>query len=246
VVANSGRLAITVYADAMSADGDLFPDEQLVPLEGIPASLDYDARLDKLFVSTLDPAPAIFVFADVSSGGLSGELPAAGVITTKGVLTSPVGMYLDASGDLYVANADTATVLVYAEAAFADGETAVARTIRGNPAFTGLSDVFVDSRNRTYVVNSTGSPRVDIFRNASALDGDVVPDFTFIVPDAGTLTSIVVDSGGRGYIAESTPMPGKIYSYDNIATLSGAVPPTRTIAGAVTQLSGPEGLYLAE
>jgi hypothetical protein len=168
------------------------------------------------------------------------------VITTKGVLTSPGGICAGASGDLYVADAETGAILVYAQAAFANGETAVERTIHGSPVFTGLSDVFVDARDRMYVVSSTGPGRVDIFRNASRLDGDVVPDFTLVVPDAGTLASIVVDSGGRGYVVESAPGLGKVYSYDNIGTLEGLIAPARTIAGQATGLNGPLGLYVWE
>src|SRR4029079_12437454 len=60
------------------------------------------------------------------------------------------------------------------------------------------------------------------------------------------LTAIAVDSGGRGYIVEELPPPGKVYSYDGIATLNGTLSPTRTIAGINTQLNGPIRVFLEE
>ena len=54
----------------------------------------------------------------------------------------------------------------------------------------------------------------------------------------------MVDAGGRGYISETSPAPGRIYSYDGIATLNGSIAPTRIISGPATLLSGPTGLYL--
>jgi sugar lactone lactonase YvrE len=246
---DGGTPSVTTYVNANTASGNVTPSGNVqggnTQLIGGPTSLAVNTTSDLLFVSKLGAAPAILTFASVSTAGFTGNMAPARTITTTGVLTSPFGINLDKNGNLYVANNATATILVYANAANLNGNIAPTRTITGNPAFTGLFDVYVDASDRMYVVNSIGA-RINVYNNASALNGAVAPDFTLTVQGGGTLTSIAVDSAGRGYITEEAPLPGRILSYDNIATRNGTLAPDRTITGTNTQLNAPIRVFLEE
>lgn len=159
-------------------------------------------------------------------------------------MTSPVGIKLDGSGNLYVANHVTGSILVYANAANLNGNVSPTRTITGSPAFVNPLDIYVDSSDRLYVLSNGATKTVNIHNNASTLNGAVSPNFTLTIPGAIQLSAVTVDSAGRGYIVDS--VANRVYSYDNIATRNGTLSPDRTIAGANTQISGPLRLFLLE
>lgn len=248
-VANFNGRSITAYNGATTANGNFPPDRNIqgaatglgtVAGEG-PLTLAIDRVNDLLFVGKIGGIPGILVYANASTA--TGNLAPTRTITNA-ALTTPFGINLDNNGNLYIANNATATVLVYANAANLNGNIPPTRTITGNPAFTGLFDVFVDSADRMYVVNQAGPPRINVFNNASTLNGNVAPNFTLNVTGAAQLTAIAVDAGGRGYLVD--PALNRVYSYDGIATLNGTLPPTRTIAGALTQFATPIRLFLLE
>jgi hypothetical protein len=248
-VSNLSAPSVTTYANVETDSGNVAPTGDVqgrdTLLAGGPLGLAIDRVNDLLFVSKVGASPAILVFSDVSAPSFTGSRPPTHVITTTGTMTGPFGINLDRSGNLYVANNATEMILVYAGAASLNGNVVPTRKITGNPAFRGVYGVFVDDADRMYVVNSA-APRIDIFNNASTLNGMAVPDSSLVIPGAGTLTSIAVDKGGRGYITEEIPGPGRVYSYDQIATLNGPVPPTRVIAGPHTQLDAPIGVFVRE
>ncbi len=248
LAANNIGASITSYNNASSANGNLAPNRnvqgantQLVA--GGPASLAISSAGDTLFVSEIGAAPKILIFTSVAGAGFTGNLAPTRTITNAAI-TQPIGINLDANGNLYVANLATNTILVYANAANLNGNVAPTRTITGNPAFTDAFDVFVDAQDRMYVVNRIGPSRVAIYNNASTLNGTVAPDFTLTVTGATDLTAIAVDSAGRGYLVDRAN--NRILSYDGIATLNGARTPDRTIAGTNTLLSAPIRLFLQQ
>lgn len=250
IVSNSlgaGTARLTVYTNATTANGNLAPARNVTGAATqltFPRGLAYSAANDTLFVANAG-IPAILVFPEASTANFNGNLAPTRTFTSAGTLTSPQGIDLDANGNLYVANLATNTVLVYANAAALNGNVAPTRQITGNPAFTGLINVFVDDANdRLYAVNSAAPQRIAIFNSASTLNGPRAPDVTLTIPGVGLLGSITVDADNVGYISDRTL--NRIYSYDNVSTRNGTVTPDRTIDGAATQLTNPNGLHLLE
>ncbi len=109
--------------------------------------------------------------------------------------------------------------------------------------FDTIFDVFIDSQDKMYVVDSADD-EVYIFDNASSLNGAQMPDFTLTIPGAVFLTAIAVDSEGTGYVVDFTAEA--IYSYDDIGYINGAFTPDRTIEGAQTLMDGPIRVFLEE
>jgi hypothetical protein len=247
LAANNIGASITSYAGAANANGNIAPtrnvqgaNTQLVATG--PASLAINANNDVLFVSEIGAAPKILIFTSVSEAGFTGNLAPTRTITNA-ALTVPIGINLDSSGNLYVANLATNTILVYANAANLNGDVAPTRTITATPAFNNPFDVFIDKDDRMYVVNQTGA-RVDVFAGAKGLNGAVPPTSTLTVNGATDLTAIVVDKAGQGFIVDRTA--NTIFSYDNIANLNGARTADRTIVGTNTLLINPIRLFLVE
>ena len=100
-------------------------------------------------------------------------------------MTSPVGIKLDGSGNLYVANNATGSILVYANAGNLNGPVAPTRTITGIPVFANPLDIFVDSNDRLYVLSNAVAKTVNIFHNASTLNGAVSPDVKLTIAGRG-------------------------------------------------------------
>lgn len=249
IVANFTGFSITAYTNAATANGNFPPARNLQGVDtglgagtGSPATLAIDRAADLLFVGRLGPVPAVLVYANAST--VTGNAAPTRTITTTGVMTSPVGIKLDGSGNLYVANHVTGSILVYANAANLNGNVSPTRTITGSPAFVNPLDIYVDSSDRLYVLSNGATKTVNIHNNASTLNGAVSPNFTLTIPGAIQLSAVTVDGAGRGYIVDS--VANRVYSYDNIATRNGTLSPDRTIAGANTQISGPLRLFLLE
>jgi hypothetical protein len=117
--------------------------------------------------------------------------------------------------------------------------------IQAIPAFgSTLVDLCVDSENRLYVLNGSGT-RIDVFENASSLHGLFPPHAALLPPMTDTVgapSCIAVDSHGRGYIGAGA----SIYCCENIAALNGQLVATRTITGLSTQLALVLDVFIAE
>ncbi len=248
VVANYVSDAITTYADADALNGNIMPARNVAGAATTvtdPSSLAIDTASDLVFVADMIHDD-IKVFANVSQSSFVGNLPPTRVIrtTTSGDIVSPLGVNLDSSGSLYVANSGLANILVFENAGALNGDLTPTRII-SSPDFVGalLYDVFIDLDDRMYVVDGLG--RVLIFQDASTLNGSTPADviLTGTVP-APLFTAIAVDSSQTGYLVDYAH--NAVYVYDMIHTRNGAIPPDRTIQGAATQLVGPIRVYLME
>lgn len=250
IVANRTN-AVRCYDDGPQTNGNFVPDRNLQGAAtqlAVPVSLAIDTAQDFLFVANLGPpggAGSIALYADASSASFSGNLPPLRAFSSVDI-SAPVGINLDATGTLYVANQFPAaddTIAVFANAANLNGVVSATRII-ASPAFAGLTlyDAVVDGEDRLFVL--AASRQVFVFENAATRNGAVMPDFQLTIPGAGQTTAIVVDSAGVGYIADQSS--NAVYSYDGIATLNGTLPPDRTISGANTQFSKPLRLFLLE
>ena len=131
---------------------------------------------------------------------------------------------------------------VFANASNLNGDVTPSRIITCTE-FDSIFDVFIDSEDKMYVVDSFDD-EVYIFDDASSLNGAQIPDFTLTIPGAGFLTAIAVDSEGTGYVVDRTAEA--IYSYDDIGNINGAFTPDRTIQGAQTLMDGPIRVFLEE
>ena len=242
---NFGTASITGYDDAVNTNGNLAPDRNV---QGAatnlvqPTSLAVNTASDLAFVADIG-TDQIYVYANASTAALNGNLAPTRTIatTTSGDLNNPFGVNFGANDNLYVANNGGQNVLVFANASQINGNLTPTRIIT-SAVFTNIYDVFIDSSDRMYVVNATGS--IFIFNNASTRNGNVAPDFTLVVQGAGFLTAIAVDAGGTGYIVDNAV--NAVYAYDNIATRNGTLAPDRTIQGNQTQLAAPIRVFLLE
>ncbi len=248
LVNNSATPAITGYANALdlaALNGDTAPNRIVqgaaTGLVG-SASMALETANDLLFVAEVDTG-VINVYANASSS-FNGNVAPVRTITSTDVAV-PRGINFGANDQLYVANGlDVDNVVVFANASALVGSVSATRVIQ-SPAFADVFDAFIDANNTLYVVNGAGGRnRVDIFANATTLDGTVLPDASINVIGAGNISAIVVDFAGNGYIADSAN--NAIYGYNAIVTRSGLVPPDRTLQGANTGLAGPLRMFLHE
>lgn len=246
LVSNYFSNAIRCYTDATEVNGNFAPDRNVVGgatgLAG-PTSMAIDLAADRLFVTNYAGAPdSIAIYDGASGAGFNGNLPPTRVITSADI-ANPASVNLDAAGNLYTVNYLGGAVIVFENAGALNGAVTASRVITsadflGHPLF----DVFVDSEDRLYALSTDG--RVFMFDNASALNGIVSSSRTLVAPAAVLTSAIVVDSQGTAYIVDNGT--SAIYSYDDVASLNGALPPDRTISGVTTQLATPIRLYMLE
>jgi hypothetical protein len=255
MVTNFGAVpnSITVYNDAISANGSFAPNRNVqgaaTGLLG-PVSLAIDTTNDLVFVANVTPVDNILVYAGASTAAFTGNLAPTRTIATTGSgdINNIRGINLDGSDNLYVANYGTGNILVFANASALNNTNATPTRIINSPDFSGANtvwDVYIDGGDRMYVVDSTG--RVLKFSNASTLNGAVSATTILTIAGTGQLTAIAVDPNGTGYVVDATIAGvGAVYSYDNIATLHGTLAPDRTIQGASTQLNAPIRVYFLD
>jgi sugar lactone lactonase YvrE len=226
----------TVGAEADSASGLSFP-----------SGLVIDPASGKLFV-TSGGQHRILRFADPSSlsnganaeavfgqGDFSGNLGG----TTAAKFNSPIGLHIDGSGRLWVADYQNHRVLMFEGAADLDSG-ATADLVLGQPDFTTATEgtssttmraplgVFVDVDENLWVADF-GNHRVLKFADVSSLVSGAAattllgqPDFT--THTAGTSgvkmagpSGVAVDEAGRLWVADQTNR--RILRFDAAATL---------------------------
>jgi hypothetical protein len=241
--------AVTVYANAATATGNVLPSRNVqggaTQISG-PATLAISTTNDLLFVGNVT-SNRIQVYAGASTVAFNGNYAPIRTINSPDMVGGPYGINFGASDTLYVASHGNSHVLAFANASTAGGTVNATRII-GSAAFNAnIFDVYVDSSDRMYVVNSTGGAtpnRINIFNNASSLNGlAIAPDIILVVQGAVSLTAIAVDADGVGYIVDAGA--NAVYQYDNIATRNGTFPPDRTISGGLTQLNTPIRVFLS-
>jgi DNA-binding beta-propeller fold protein YncE len=184
----------------------------------------------------------IIVFDNVSRATFDGNVPASRAFWQKNFVMQPVAATYDAVRDqLYVYETKTRTIWVFHKASTLNGETSFSRTIAKGPQTDELSSLFIDAANDRLYATNRAKGEVYVWDNASGVPTNTAPNRTITV--GGSPRAIVVDSGNRGYVADSD---NAIKSYDGIHTLSGEVSPTRTITGEGTQLATPIALHMFE
>jgi hypothetical protein len=247
LVSNTGA-TLTSYANGMtmtSINGNVAPNRNVsgaATLLAFPDSLALSASTDVLFVAERG-VNQIYAYNSGSTATLNGNIPPSRTITGAS-LGVPHGICLDGSDNLYVGNNGANNIAVFAGASALNGAVPASRVLTAPAVFANIEDVRVDGSDNLFVVCGAPVNTVNVITSASTRNGVVAPSVTLTVAGAVNITSIDVDSAGRGYICDRGA--NSVYSYDNIATRNGALAPDRTLAGASTQLIAPWRLHVEE
>jgi hypothetical protein len=144
---------------------------------------------------------------------------------------------LDSLGNLYVGNAASSIITVYAPTA--DGDAAPIRSIGGGS--TGLAvpaSLAIDSAGNLYALNTGGIPaNRSITVYSPGASGNVAPirTLTGIQVGDGNLNGIAIDNFDNLYLSEDLPEIISVYP----PGANGSVAPIRTISGGSSGLHVP-------
>ncbi len=200
-------------------------------------------------------SPSVFVYSAGSNGNVP---PIAAISGSNTGLYYLVGIAVDSSGKIYVA--DDGTVLemgsigpsVSVYSAGSNGNAAPIATITGSS--TGLNyptGIAAGSGGKIYVADhgtswtgGTIAPSVLVYPALGSSTGtlDEFPVAGINGTDTGLNgpTGIAVDSGGKIYVADYFATGVFVYA----AASNGNVTPIATLSGSNTGLNGPEGIAL--
>jgi hypothetical protein len=173
---------------------------------------------------------------------IGNSTPAATITSTS--LNIPNYIALDPVADrLYVADTNDLSVVIFDKISTQNGTLNLTptRVIAGNnTTLVSPADLFFDRvRNELYVLDD---PNILVF-NATSLStgGNVAPTRTLTTAFVAGAAAVFVDvANDRLFVAD---LDGAIAIYDNASTLpTGAITPSRSIAGSNTQLANPAGI----
>ncbi len=186
-----------------------------------------------------------------SSTGLLDEAPTATISGSNTGLLGPVGIALDSSGNIYVADYGALSVFVYLPLGSSTGPLNEVPSAIISGSDTGLispAGIAVDSSRNIYVDDSYAC---SVFVYPAGSSGDVVPSSATISTTVTTGLSspqgIAVDSSGKIYAADCPACYGErgapsVFVYP--AGSNGNLAPTDTITGSKTGLEYPAGIAL--
>jgi hypothetical protein len=193
-----------------------------------------DGSADRLFVTDRSSA-SILIFDQISAktGNIAPNRVISGIATN---LFVPVQPFLDGSRNLLYVS-DDVDVLVFNNASTANGNVASAHDIQ--PGFS-VGAIFVDSINDRLFVTDPSGNAVNVYDNASTLDGPV-PAPTRQIKGAATglanPAGLQIDGFGRLVVSNSSPPSITVYAA--AATANGNVSPVATISGGNTGFVSP-------
>lgn len=241
-VSDQGGNAILRFGGATQANGNISPAATITGASTQLANPQYifsDPANDRLYVANSNGAD-ILVFDKISTlTGTSNTSPTRTIASAN--LAAPVDVAVDTGRDLlYVA--DNGAVVVFASASTDNGNTLAARIL--NLGFTPGAILLDSGNNRLFVADDVGNA-VDVFDNASTLNGAVTANRR-LVGGATQLNApfgLRIDGAGR-LIVGNANTPGSITIYANAATLNGNISPAAVISGSSTTLSAPAQLAI--
>jgi 6-phosphogluconolactonase (cycloisomerase 2 family) len=186
---------------------------------------------------------SVTVYAAGANGNAAPIRTITSQFTSTLNLVQPVGIALDAYGNVYVANSGISTVAVFA--AGANGNVAPIRTISGSN--TNLNDptgIALDASGNIYVASAVNKS-IDVY--AAGANGNVTP----VRVISGTATQLldpvaIVLNGSNIYVSNfgsgTNAFNGSVTAY--AADANGNVAPTQTISNPKAHLIWPEGIAL--
>jgi hypothetical protein len=157
-------------------------------------------------------------------------------------MQEPSDVAFDAAGNIYVSGLISKSISVYAPGA--SGYTTPIQYIKGKK--TGLdlpSSLAVTAKGMIYVANYSGNS-VTVY--AAGSTGNVAPIRTISGAETHlkSCTGLALDSTGGIYISNAGPKHGKPSVTVYAKGANGNAVPIRTISGADTALTGPNGIAL--
>jgi sugar lactone lactonase YvrE len=193
-----------------------------------------------------DGTASVYVYP---AGSNANAAPSTTINGLKTSLCVPIGITLDSSRNIYVADAgfpNSNAPSVYIYPAGSTGNTAPIATISGSSTgLIGPSGIAGDFSGNIYVTDSSAA-KVFVYPPLGILPSqpnypNVAPLATISGPSTGLSGPIgtVVDSSGDIYVADSRA--GSVFAYPPLASSTGLPneSPTATISGPLTELSQP-------
>ncbi len=231
-VLDASEDAVLVFTQASELDGNEIVTKTL-PIDGNPQSMTYDRDNDRLYVSDV-ANESILIWEDVRSiadGTFSNRSFDIGFIASD-ILIDELNQVL------YIGDPDFKAVQVYEQPEQKSGEINPDRSIikfivnEDDPddieEFESIKTLAVDALDNILFVVDAQTERMDVFENASFLDGELEPDrqvlggSTRITDDLKKL--LFLDDKLYGAISDD-----EIAIWEDADTLEGNTAPTRVV-----------------
>ncbi len=229
-IASAGTPEIAEYP--YGASGNVAPSSVI---GGGDTGLSYPAALaldgsGRLYVAN-HAANTVTVY---QAGAAGDQKPVATIGGTNTGLVAPSGLTFDRSGHLWVSNAGADTLTEYA--AGANGDVQPLATIGGSSSgLSGPQGLALDTAGNLLVANLLSGTLTEYAPTANLNATPMRTISGLALPDG-----VDVDATGNIYVANEL---AGVSEYGPTAT--GAAPPTATIAGPATGISGPSGVAVA-
>lgn len=244
-VANELNSSITIYPERAK--------ENVAPaglLSGSKTDIDdpwgvaFDAA-NNIYVANYHSSSGLGSVTVYAAGSRGNVAPIAQINgqTSGDAMVNPSDVVLDAAGNIYVSGNTSNSLSVFAPGA--SGNPTPIRYISGsNTNLDQPSYLYVTPKGKLYVANFTGKS-VNVY--APGANGNVAPVQEITGEDTGMqrATGVAVDVKGRIYVSSvqfGSPAGCCITVYAKNAT--GDAAPIRTISGAQTGLTAPDGIAL--
>ncbi|MGB8413846.1 MAG: choice-of-anchor D domain-containing protein [Candidatus Binatus sp.] len=251
-VANAGAPGVSVYPPLGSSTG-LLNEDPIATISGSNTGLSYpqgiavDSASGNIYVAD-EGATSVYVYSPLaSSTGLPNEAPIATISGLDTGLSSPEGIALDSSLNIYVADESASSVYVYPPLASSTGLPNEAPTATISGSDTGLISPYgiaLDSTTGKIYVADALATSVFVY---PALGNSVgLPNEVPLVTISGSKTGlgwpqgIALDSSDDIYVADtSSVLVYSVESKGNTAPSSATISTTMT-----TGLGWPQGIAL--
>lgn len=158
--------------------------------------------------------------------------PSVVLSATGSSIAHPIGIAFDSSGDLWVANDNSSTVVEFTPTQLAaTGSPTPAVTISANstPSLSSPFDIAFDAAGNLWVANAYNAPSVVRFSPSQlTTSGSPTPMATITSASAGTNPEgLALDASGALWVADYGAK--QLLRFTNPATLSGTVSPSAAV-----------------